>query len=925
MLTSPNHPNPPYVISLAAGGKEYGIRLAGKMERSLDDQARVADTMLTLGGGEEYGGDPDVAQIQQKDWTGGRGNDNFHDDNTKFYDAKNLWTTTEGVVHPSLRWRIGKNLRNESRYIGDDIEWQALLGSTRYVSVDFTPDATFDATKIHLWIKRVGTPGTLTVEIQADNGSGQPSAGTDPTATATINDVDDVLSEFWQFTLDTASSLTSGTKMHIVVYSDADDNPASHWEVGVDADTADGYQKSSAGDSWVATSFKLYHRVLGADSKMRYHPFRLDGCWYVATEPDDGTAGKVYILGDRGIATGGANTSLTDSNKSWTANQWADCYVRILDGTGRGQTRKISSNTSTALTVAAAWDINPDATSEYYIYKSDEFTLVSTTLSGPVTSVAVVNNVAYLAQGSGDNIRRLRWDSSTPQHQDVDDGTNKADLLHVYNYYGNRYVFKALHGTAELARAICQDWGTDLRFSDSGTATGGGSNFLRDTNQAWKIDEWKGARLVLTGGTGEGQTFEVYANTTDTIIVNGTFGTNPASGTDYEVYKKESVGDNDYDFTNFYPYQGTLMCFKQDSLWADVQTKPTKVDVDLDSLILDSNGMAVTQSGFFLMYSWAYSVEQQFGTGVEENAQLNDIGPWRGTGLPNGRQGVVSVLKSVMDYVFAGIDGGNDQTSSVHVWNGRGWHEIFRAWTAGQRVRNLFWQSNPGTNPRLWIQVGQDMVYMDFPAKSHNPLNDPDVAYVEEAVFISSYLNMKSHALPKFWRALTATTRGLGGDTTIAIDYQVDDDVGQDGFGYWIHAGNLLESPEDDVPINVGDNRLLRYRLRLQTSDATNPPQVLATVVQGFGRIPDRRVWAILVDVKNVFTDSQGRQGVDSNEFLTWLYNKSNAADGVRMYSQFEHMHDVNVVIRPVYPRRVGYNSVTKQWEGQIRLALQEA
>lgn len=924
MLTSPMHANPAYVISLAADGKEYGIRLAGRMEASLDDQARVADTMLTLGGGEEYGGDPDVAQIQQKDWTGGRGNDNFHIDNSKFYDAKNLWTLTEGVMHPSLLWKLGKNLRDECRYFGDDMSWQALIGSTRYVSVDFTPDATFSAPSVFLWIRRVGTPGTLTLEIQADSG-GEPVAGSDPTATVTIDDIDDVLSVFHEFTLDSAASLTSGTKMHIVVYGADTDNPASHWEVGVNADVAGGYQKATSGGTWVATSFKTYHRVVGSESGLRYHPFRLEGAWYVATEPDDGTAGSVYILGDRGIATAGSSTTLTDGEKSWTANQWADCYVRIVKGTGRGQEREISSNTSTALTVATAFDITPDATSEYYIYKSDEFTEVPTTLAAPVTSVVVANNVAYLAQGNGNNIRRLRWDSSTPQHEDADDGTNQADLLHVYSHYGNRYIYKAVHSTAEVARAIVQDWGTDLRFSDIGSGESGGTNFLKDEQKSWEIDEWKGGRINLTGGTGSGQTFEIYGNTTDTIIINGTFGTNPGSDTEYEVYKKETVGDNDFDFTNFYPYQGTLMAFKQDSLWADVQTKPVKVDVDLDSLLLPSNGMAVTQSGFFLLYSWAFSVEQQFGSGVEENAQLNDIGPWRGTGLPDGRQGVVSVLRSVMDYVFAGIDGGADQTSSVHVWNGRGWHEIFRAWSSGKRVRNLFWQSNPGTNPRLWIQVGMDMVYMDFPFMSHHPINDPQVKYTHEAVYVSSYISMRSHALPKFWRALTATTRNLSGNATIAVDYQLDENVGQDGFDYWINAGQFLESPEDEVSIAKGNNRLIRYRLRLQTSDSSTPPQVLATVLQGFGRIPDRRVWAVLVDVKSVCVDTHGRQVADSNEFLTWLYDKSNAADGVTMYSQFEHMHGVNVVIRPVYPRRVGYNKVTKQWEGQIRLALQEA
>lgn len=70
---------------------------------------------------------------------------------------------------------------------------------------------------------------------------------------------------------------------------------------------------------------------------------------------------------DSGTAeSGGANT-LTDTDKSWGVNAHAGRYVTITAGTGAGQTRKISSNTATQLTVAANWTTNPDATSQYQI------------------------------------------------------------------------------------------------------------------------------------------------------------------------------------------------------------------------------------------------------------------------------------------------------------------------------------------------------------------------------------------------------------------------------------------------------------------------------------------------------------------------------------------------------------------------------
>jgi hypothetical protein len=42
--------------------------------------------------------------------------------------------------------------------------------------------------------------------------------------------------------------------------------------------------------------------------------------------------------------------------------------VRITGGTGSGQTRRITGNTATALTVGVAWTTTPDATSVFEIF-----------------------------------------------------------------------------------------------------------------------------------------------------------------------------------------------------------------------------------------------------------------------------------------------------------------------------------------------------------------------------------------------------------------------------------------------------------------------------------------------------------------------------------------------------------------------------
>ena len=68
---------------------------------------------------------------------------------------------------------------------------------------------------------------------------------------------------------------------------------------------------------------------------------------------------------DSGTATSGSTTTLVQSSRTWTTNQWANYQVRITAGTGKGQVRVITSNTGDTLTFSAGATI--DATSEFAI------------------------------------------------------------------------------------------------------------------------------------------------------------------------------------------------------------------------------------------------------------------------------------------------------------------------------------------------------------------------------------------------------------------------------------------------------------------------------------------------------------------------------------------------------------------------------
>jgi hypothetical protein len=91
----------------------------------------------------------------------------------------------------------------------------------------------------------------------------------------------------------------------------------------------------------------------------------------LATAPD--ATSKYVITGyDGGKATAATATTISDSSRSWTANQWTNFAVRILSGTGAGQLRTIVSNTDTMLRLNSGWNILPDTSSIYVIQGNSE-------------------------------------------------------------------------------------------------------------------------------------------------------------------------------------------------------------------------------------------------------------------------------------------------------------------------------------------------------------------------------------------------------------------------------------------------------------------------------------------------------------------------------------------------------------------------
>jgi len=156
------------------------------------------------------------------------------------------------------------------------------------------------------------------------------------------------------------------------------------------------------------------------------------------------------------IATGtstGSNTTTTLNNtgKAWATNMWANYQVRITSGTGKGQIRTVASNTSTALTVSAAWTVTPDATSVYSIEGNDDYmylignaavTMYRFSVSG--NSWTVLSPVAARAGSAGAGVT-ANWIESCAGWDQETQIAHYSTTLYKQN---GRYIYSFRGGAA---------------------------------------------------------------------------------------------------------------------------------------------------------------------------------------------------------------------------------------------------------------------------------------------------------------------------------------------------------------------------------------------------------------------------------------------------------------------------------------------
>lgn len=178
-----------------------------------------------------------------------------------------------------------------------------------------------------------------------------------------------------------------------------------------------------------------------------------------------------------GTATGGTATTLVNSAKTWTVNQFANWQVRIIAGTGAGGIRLITSNTATTLTIASGTAI--DNTSQYVIEPADNYLY----LFGNAAVAAYRYSISGAAWSTlSPTAARAAAPAAGMSANWICGATNTLWNSESAVINGNRiYSFRGGGSTAVDYYDIAQNtWVSGITYGSAGDAPSSGSGFTYD-------------------------------------------------------------------------------------------------------------------------------------------------------------------------------------------------------------------------------------------------------------------------------------------------------------------------------------------------------------------------------------------------------------------------------------------------------------
>ena len=466
-------------IGLKLGRSQYEDQeLSIRPDPTLFTPSHINRTVMKIETGSNKYADLEApyASIAQDDWRGGRGQLKFEDNATLFFDSDKVDTTGIGIL-PAPLPTLAKSYIIDNVNGTSDTDIHCVDGNV-YLS-KYTTGSALIVTGIRFKLKSVtGThptqPLLITGYIFSDN-AGEPGSllaqanGYVDTDGNSIIPVSYTLSSSTSYWIGFQYGQVPGTGWNIKAITSVGNNIISH--LGT-----------------ISFEDKILWFSLIANKLYTAKSFIYKKAVFFVTNYDDDSAPSIYMNGLFGMAKDNAtdksklNTGLNLSGKDLTGS-----VVYILSGPGKNEIhpyRKILSNTTTGtndvITVDTNWKITHTTTTEFVIINNNLFTEVTGHgLTHSVTSVLVVDDIIYFAQGADNYLYRMRWNNgSWAASQDSD----KGDFLSlVPKSTGGMQIWKAVASTCMVSNADIQAWGTNLTFTSSNNGKACGSTGYKIT------------------------------------------------------------------------------------------------------------------------------------------------------------------------------------------------------------------------------------------------------------------------------------------------------------------------------------------------------------------------------------------------------------------------------------------------------------
>jgi len=466
VVCNPTTKNPTHHISLSDGISTLGFILRGA-----DNRINAKSIRRNPRQNGQY------SPFTQSDWGGGRGIKDAQADRSRYADGKRAITRHAGTVMLGGQETYTTGYRATEQEMPGSLTWLSLLTTNRYRAVQVGATTSSNRKAIYLWVRRRGTPtSTLTLELCANN-AGAPGTVL-KTVTATTTNITDTVSQLYEFLFSSVYAVTASTAYWIKIYTSSADSAANHWEIGTNAAGSVLYtnKTSSDGSAWSSPTDALYFRMVDDTDQLGGLFFSYKGQTYFLTRPSGAAAPKLYINGDRGVATGThSTTTLQDTTKSWSTNEWAGAIVQIPTGTNSEWSqpyRTVVSNTSNTLTFSPLFPKAPvSGDTTYVILGSNKWTeITGHGLTVLPTSVCSLGDILYFAQGDTTLMRRMReYINNAVWTREFASELNYAKFLIDFRHPTRGLVIGKLNdfdnsGLPSFAQASPESWGRRLKF-----------------------------------------------------------------------------------------------------------------------------------------------------------------------------------------------------------------------------------------------------------------------------------------------------------------------------------------------------------------------------------------------------------------------------------------------------------------------------